>query len=183
MNTRILLTLASIASISAGVACSGDSGGQTSSADGGSHDGSADSSLSDGSSADSSPGDGSTRDAAVDSPSNADSSPADSGADGAETGAHVVTVGSGGLSFSPSTLTINVGETVRWVWAGSNHNVVSGTVAADNKFCSPTDTNCATAPTSASGATYSHTFTTAGAYPYFCAPHRLAGMTGTITVQ
>lgn len=182
MNTRTLLVLATIASLSAAVACSGDSGGQTSTADGGSHDAS---------SADSSTSDGSARDAAVDSPTaadgGADSSPADSAADsaadGAETGAHVVTVGSGGLSFSPSTLTINVGETVRWVWAGSGHNVVSGTAAADNKFCSPNDTSCATAPTSASGTTYSHTFTTAGAYPYFCAPHRLAGMTGTITVQ
>jgi plastocyanin len=34
-----------------------------------------------------------------------------------------------------------------------------------------------------SGAQYSHTFTTAGTYNYFCRPHCGAGMTATITVQ
>ncbi|GAC1672527.1 MAG: hypothetical protein NVS9B8_15440 [Candidatus Limnocylindrales bacterium] len=32
------------------------------------------------------------------------------------------------------------------------------------------------------GASYSHTFTTAGTYPYFCKIHADSGMTGTITV-
>lgn len=96
-----------------------------------------------------------------------------------------VAVGAGGgFSFSPSTVTIKVGDTVRWTWDGSGHNVVSGTGGvADNKFCSPSDTGCATAATSTTGAIYSHTFTTAGAFPYFCKPHALAGMTGSVTVN
>jgi plastocyanin len=32
-------------------------------------------------------------------------------------------------------------------------------------------------------ATYEHTFTTAGTFPYYCSVHFMLGMTGTITVQ
>ncbi len=96
-----------------------------------------------------------------------------------------VQVGAGGsMTFSPPSVTIHVGDTVRWTWEASGHNVVSGTSGtADGKFCSPNDTNCSSAPTSATGFVYSHTFTTAGAYPYFCTIHFAAGMTGTVTVQ
>ena len=94
-----------------------------------------------------------------------------------------VKVGEGGFSFNPSDVTISVGDTVHWVWAASGHTVTSGTGGTpDDKFCSPNDTNCATSPTSSVGATYDHTFATAGAYPYFCRPHFSMGMTGTITV-
>lgn len=99
-----------------------------------------------------------------------------------------VNVGMGGNAFVPQTATINVGDTIRWVWVGNNHNVVSGTVTAgvgtpDNKFCNQMNQNCAAAPVMNTGNTYSFTFTTKGAYPYFCRPHAGAGMTGTITVQ
>jgi plastocyanin len=97
---------------------------------------------------------------------------------------HTVNVGQGGINFSPKTLTIAIGDSVKWVWMSSGHNVVSGTPGnADNKFCSPNDLNCGSAPTSATAFTYTHTFAAAGSFPYFCAPHGLAGMTGTITVQ
>jgi plastocyanin len=106
-------------------------------------------------------------------------------ADAAETGTvHTVQVGAGGaLTFSPSTLTIAVGDTVTWSFAMAGHTVTSGTAgAADDKFCSPSDTNCGTPVLSAAGDTYSHRFTTAGAFPYFCAVHFASGMVGTITV-
>lgn len=97
---------------------------------------------------------------------------------------NTVMVGQGGLTFSPQTLTIPVGATVTWIWASSGHNVVSGTGGtADNKFCSPNDTSCASTPTSNAGTMYSRTFTSAGSFPYFCKPHVLSGMTGTIIVQ
>src|SRR5262249_44641322 len=71
-----------------------------------------------------------------------------------------------------------------WVWASDFHNVVSGQGGvADGTFCSPSDANCAAAPLSTTGATYEHTFTQAGTYPYFCTPHRSIGMTGTIVVE
>jgi plastocyanin len=131
--------------------------------------------------------------AACSSSSNGDSgNPADGGGNtdsgspsdaGGQTVA--VQVGSGGqLSFSPAAVTIHVGDTVQWTFASSGHTVTSGSgCGADNKFCSPNDTNCGNGATSASGATYSHTFTTAGTFPYFCEIHCGSGMTGTVTVQ
>jgi plastocyanin len=90
----------------------------------------------------------------------------------------------GGESFSPQIVTINIGDTVRWTWGSSGHNVISGSSCTpDNKFCSPSDANCAFAPTSDESAVYIHTFTTAGTFPYFCSPHCFDGMTGAVIVQ
>src|SRR5262245_10353608 len=100
-----------------------------------------------------------------------------------------VTVGpNGSFVFDQATVTIRVGDTVHWTWASAGHSVVSGQVInntnlPDGKFCSPNDTNCATAPASLAGATYDHTFTAAGTYPYYCAPHGVIGMVGTVVVQ
>jgi plastocyanin len=66
-------------------------------------------------------------------------------------------------TFQPPTLTIAVGDTVSWV-AISGHTVTSNTNAW---------------PRATSD--FSHTFSQAGEYPYFCEIH--AGMNGTITVQ
>ena len=98
-------------------------------------------------------------------------------------GAMMVNVGTGGNQFAPAMVTIPVGGTVVWTWGSSGHNVVSGVAAADNKFCSPNDMNCAAPPLSAAGFVYSHTFAVAGTYPYFCKPHLGAGMKGTVVVQ
>jgi plastocyanin len=96
---------------------------------------------------------------------------------------HMVLVGEG-FTFSPSNLTIQVGDTVQWTWSSSGHTVTSGSQCnADGQFCSPSDSNCASAPLSSQGATYSHTFSTAGTFPYFCIPHCDFGMVGTIVVQ
>ena len=66
----------------------------------------------------------------------------------------------------PRDLTINVGDTVRWVWMSSGHSVVSGTDGnADNQFCSPSNTGCDNPPLSSKGFTFEHTFTQAGYVP------------------
>jgi plastocyanin len=104
---------------------------------------------------------------------------------------HVVMVGpNNNLIFDPATLPIHVGDTVMWVWETPGHSVVSGTAISnppaetpDGKFCSPSDTNCSTIQLSNMGATYEHTFTTAGSFPYYCAPHGTLGMTGMIQVS
>jgi plastocyanin len=85
-------------------------------------------------------------------------------------------------------VTIHAGDTVQWVWQSPGHTVTSGTVTAtavtpDNKFCSPSDTNCGTAPLSNTGDMYSHTFSQPGMFPYYCRPHAHFGMTGTVVVQ
>jgi len=98
---------------------------------------------------------------------------------------HTVMVGEGGsLVFTPADLTINVGDTVRWVWRSSGHSVVSGTDGnADNQFCSPSNTGCDNPALSSNGFTFEHTFTQPGTFPYYCSVHFSLGMTGTITVQ
>lgn len=91
-----------------------------------------------------------------------------------------VEVGAGGLNFSPESFTVSTGETVRWVWRSSNHNVVPNDV--------PEGTDWEGSPGGAGdlyneGFSFEHTFTTPGEYSYYCNPHRSAGMTGSFTVE
>lgn len=80
-----------------------------------------------------------------------------------------------GNSFQPSTLTISVGDTVRWENTGGGlHNVV----ADDNSFTSGT--------ASTANWTYEHVFNALGDFQYYCQIHGAAGgigMSGKITVQ
>ncbi|HEY0592254.1 MAG TPA: plastocyanin/azurin family copper-binding protein [Thermoanaerobaculia bacterium] len=78
-------------------------------------------------------------------------------------------------SFAPSLLTISVGDSVRWTNTGNfPHNV-----KADN--------NSFRSGNASSGAwTFTHTFTTAGEFRYFCELHGAPGgigMSGMIMVQ
>ncbi len=98
---------------------------------------------------------------------------------------HTVTL-SDGLTFSPSSLTIDVSDTVDWVWTGiMEHNVVSGVSGIpDGSFSSGVSVF---APNTFS-VTFDQAFLTANpmpgnAYPYYCDPHVFFGMTGTVTVQ
>ena len=92
----------------------------------------------------------------------------------------VVAVGDGGLNFSPEEFTVSVGDTVRWVWESSNHNVVPDEV--------PSGTDWEGSPGAPGelrdeGFAFEHTFTTSGEYSYYCNPHRSAGMVGSFTVE
>jgi plastocyanin len=91
----------------------------------------------------------------------------------------VVAVGSGGLNFAPESVTVAVGEAVRWEWEGNNHNVTPDDVPAESSWRGTTDDDQYTYD---AGHTHSHTFEVAGEYTYYCDPHRGAGMTGTVTV-
>lgn len=77
------------------------------------------------------------------------------------------------FAFNPSTLTVNVGDTVHWTNSDPvTHTVTSGTSPTpDGTFDSSV----------APGATFDFTFTTAGTFSYFCKIHTY--MTGTITVM
>ncbi len=79
------------------------------------------------------------------------------------------------LTFSPSTVTISSGTSVRWV------NVTPGSVL--HTVTPDGHTEWTTANLSSEGATFIHTFDTPGTYTYFCEPHVGDGMTGTITVN
>jgi plastocyanin len=77
-----------------------------------------------------------------------------------------VTVGPG-LTFTPATVTIAPGDTVSWNWAGGFHTTTSdastGAEVWDSGFMA--------------AGSFSHTFTTAGNWPYYCAVHSVPGGT------
>jgi plastocyanin len=106
------------------------------------------------------------------------------GTDAADASAqHVVIVGGASTTFNPAVTSIRVGDTVTWIWAGDGHSVTSGAPGvADGRFCAPSDANCGAPVLDNTGATYSHTFTQVGSYPYFCAAHYPMGMIGRVDV-
>ncbi|MGQ0697430.1 MAG: cupredoxin domain-containing protein [Panacagrimonas sp.] len=82
-------------------------------------------------------------------------------------GPHEVSIGFN--VFLPTTLTVPVGTTVKWVNNdGSNHNVVFADATKSGRL--------------RHDATYTRTFTTAGTYDYQCAIHGDV-MKGKIVVQ
>lgn len=86
-------------------------------------------------------------------------------------------VNQSGLTFSPADITVEAGDTVRWVRSTGTHTVTSGTGAAD-----PEVGNLFDAPLNTSNTSFEFTFTTAGDVPYFCRPHEGFGMTGIVRV-
>ena len=78
-----------------------------------------------------------------------------------------------GMSFSPSTVTIDAGQPVCWTWSAPiQHNVK----ADDGSF---------TSGTPASNGNFQRTFTTPGTYGFYCQVHGslTGGMRGTIVVR
>lgn len=86
----------------------------------------------------------------------------------------VVSVDSTNLRFSPSSVTVVEGDTVRFFWSGQAlpHNAVENNGVFDSGD-------------PAREVDYSFTFErgTNGTYEFVCEPHASAGMVGTITVE
>ncbi len=88
---------------------------------------------------------------------------------------HTVDVGPG-LAFSPDNLTIVEGDTVTWNFLAPSHTTTSNATTGADAWDSGV---------TPSGGTFSHTFTTLGDHPYYCAVHSFAGgtmMNGVISV-
>jgi plastocyanin len=79
-------------------------------------------------------------------------------------------------TFSPSSVTINVGDTVTWAGLDGNHNVTGMNSQDLSDFCGSSLSSLATETSC------SHTFTTAGTFPYECTIHLSFGMVGTVIV-
>ncbi len=77
------------------------------------------------------------------------------------------------FSFSPSELTIEPNTLVRWV----NQTSTLHTVTPDGH----TEWSDTSLP--GMGDTFEHVFRAEGTFPYYCSPHRSAGMTGVVTVE
>lgn len=76
-------------------------------------------------------------------------------------------------AFMPSSVTINVNDTVLWTWAAANINMHSST--------GPGSTPLWDSGIHGNGFTFSFTYTTAGSYAYHCNVH--ATQLGNVTVQ
>lgn len=79
--------------------------------------------------------------------------------------------------FSPSSVTIDAGDTVTWQWAGGFGHTVTSSSANWSK-----DTTLGPG-TSPGPLTTSQIFDKAGVYTYVCKTHGSAGMKGTVVVQ
>ncbi|HWQ31281.1 MAG TPA: plastocyanin/azurin family copper-binding protein [Blastocatellia bacterium] len=76
------------------------------------------------------------------------------------------------FKFEPQVLRVKVGTTVIWTVEGGNHTVIS-------------DGSTFTSQKLSQGQSFSHQFTKAGKYPYYCSFHGDKGgkdMSGTIIV-
>ena len=82
-----------------------------------------------------------------------------------------------GVEFTPDELTIEVGETVEWVFEGGGHNVFVSEAPEESDWDGTEGTG-----THPQGHVHKHRFTVPGTYEYNCSPHSHLGMEGTIEV-
>ena len=86
----------------------------------------------------------------------------------------IVTVDSTNLRFSPNTITLMEGDSVRFFWSGEllPHNAVEDSGLFDTGE-----------PSTEVDYTYTFSFGENGTYEYVCEPHEDLGMVGTIIVE
>jgi plastocyanin len=74
----------------------------------------------------------------------------------------------GGLiDFVPSSVTIHPGDQVKWTWLTSGHSTTSGRPGMPNGIWN--------SGVRSQGATFIHTFNSAGTFPYYCTAHLQVG--------
>ncbi len=92
---------------------------------------------------------------------------------------HTVAVGPGGQHiFQPSTVTIQPGDTVQWVWNTSGHSVVSG----NTDGASGVPNGMFNSSLQNQNFVYNYTFHNPGSFTYYCGPHYSMGMHGQVNV-
>lgn len=78
------------------------------------------------------------------------------------------------FQFTPSSLNVNVGDTIKWVWISGSHTTTSTSVPnGAASWNNPMNTN---------NKTFLYKITAAGTYSYDCIPHA-PDMAGTITAS
>ena len=99
--------------------------------------------------------------------------------------ATIHTVNAGSYYYSPSALTIDQGDTVKWINDGGNHNVNADVNSQTlMSFNNPVSFQ-SSATSSVAGVIYTYIFTVPGTYSYDCSvgQHAANGMTGVIVVN
>ncbi len=84
---------------------------------------------------------------------------------------HIIT--QTGMTFEPSTLTVDVSDTVKWVWTEGTHTTTSTNI--------PNGAEEWDSPLTSSVTEFKYKVTQSGTYDYHCTPHQAMGMTGTFT--
>ncbi|MFC4542675.1 plastocyanin/azurin family copper-binding protein [Halosolutus amylolyticus] len=88
-----------------------------------------------------------------------------------------------GTHFEPHVVRIEPGETVSWVLERGSHTTTAYAPTNDRPRRIPDDADAWDSGTlTEAGATFEHTFETAGVYDYFCSPHENGGMLGSVVV-
>jgi plastocyanin len=85
---------------------------------------------------------------------------------------HTITVAD--FSFSPTPMTIHLGDTVMWMWASGSHTTTSTTIPAT---ATPWDQ-----PMTSTSTSFTYRPSVVGTYNYKCTPHASMGMVGVFTV-
>ena len=100
------------------------------------------------------------------------------------TKADTYTINSGSYYYSPSSLTINVGDTVKWYNDGGFHNVNANFNSITGTSYNNPESFVSSATGSVGALIYTHVFTIPGTYNYDCSigNHAANGMVGTINV-
>ena len=106
-----------------------------------------------------------------------------SGSSSSGTTTHIVEM-TGNYEFVPSELTIEQGDSVKWVLIDKDHEVASGTVieGPDGREGVP-DGLWKSETLRTADESFTYTFNSTGTFPYYCESHVDQGMMGTITVE
>lgn len=88
---------------------------------------------------------------------------------------NTVTISAGGFAFSPNSTTLNVGDTIKWVWGSGTHTTTSTSVPSGALTWNAALDNINTS--------FTYVVTVAGQYSYQCNFHVAMGMTGTINAN
>lgn len=88
-----------------------------------------------------------------------------------------------GTHFEPHVVWVEQGGTVTWELESGSHTTTAYSEAVDRPARIPEEAAGWDSGTlSEAGATFEHTFETAGVYDYFCVPHESTGMLGSVIV-
>ena len=95
------------------------------------------------------------------------------------------TINTGSFYYTPSTLTINVGDSVIWINDGGNHDVNGDTNSITNQPFNNPVTFDSPATSTVGAVIFAYKFTVPGTYNYDCSvgSHASAGMVGSIIVN
>lgn len=79
------------------------------------------------------------------------------------------------FQFTPSSLTVTLGDVVRFVWINGNHTTTSSTI--------PVGAAAWNDPMNSGNTLFEYTPAVTGVYNYICIPHEAFGMIGAFTVE